>query len=267
MRTMALNAGFLNSGDLRDARHAVYYAWSPYRDAWRQSMDTQRLALAAKGTRELEPGVHLGAQALVLDNIAETSQMGDYRRVAVIFDKALKEWGLLSEDTGYVDGKLISDNKEIYFDPDNARFAIRTPYCGYFSGAPETCIALSDTITAQVTNERISISLMPVGQKELSGAREYLLTAMSSTGMDETTMSPGPEVMPGFTFTVVHFAGKLYADTLEGTIRVKANAAKLQCLNPVGKVLATLEGQKTAEDVCFQMDGSIPALQFRLVIE
>lgn len=264
---VAFNAGFFNGGDMRDAKHAVYYAWSPYRDAWRQSMDTQRLTLAARSTREIEPGTHLGAQALVLDNIAEAAQMGDYRHVAMLFDKALKEWGLLSEDTGYVDGKLVSDTREICFDPDHARFAIRTPYCSYFSGAPETCITLSDTITAQVTNERISLSLMPVGQRELAGAGEYLLTAMSNTGMDETTMSPGPEFMPGFSFTVVHFAGKLYADTLEGMIMVKANAARLECLSSAGTVLATLEGQNTSEGIRFQMDGSIPALQFRLVIE
>ena len=102
---MAVNAGFLNDGNLSEAKHGVYYAWSRYRDAMRRYPDTNRLVLAAKDTEEVAPGVHLGEQALVFDNIAETSEGGDYRRVVGIFDQAMKEWGVLPEDAGYVDGK------------------------------------------------------------------------------------------------------------------------------------------------------------------
>ena len=102
---------------------------------------------------------------------------------------------VIEEGTGLVDGKLISDTRELVFDPDNARFSIRTPYCGYFSGNPENVTVLSDSISAKVTNDRISISLIPVGQRELDGAKEYLLTAMGRTGMDGTTFTPGPSYM------------------------------------------------------------------------
>jgi len=113
-----------------------------------------------------------------------------------------------------VDGRLISDTGELIFDPEHARFVIKSTGCGYFSGAPEGIITLSDNITVMAENERISISLLPVGQDTLDGAEEYLLTAMGATGMDETTYDPGPELFPGFALKFMNLKGKLYADTL-----------------------------------------------------
>lgn len=263
---VAINAGFLNVADLADAKRGVYYAWSPYRDAWRRARNDVRLPRAAKNTRELEPGVHLGGQTLVFDDIRSVAGTGDYRAFAAIMDKAMKEWGVFPEGTGYVDGKLISDTGEITFDPDHARFSISTPCCGYFSGAPEETLRLSDTISAKVRNERISISLLPMGQRELDGSKEYLLTAMGNTGMDETTVSPGPEVIPGFAFNFVDFKGKLYADTMEGELLVKADAARLEILNPVGEILSTQEGEKTVEGVRFALTGEVPGVQFHLIL-
>ena len=55
-----------------------------------------------------------------------------------------------------------------------------------------------------------------------------------ASGMERRAMGPGPELM-GMPFTAVEFKGKLYAETLEGCVRVKAQAAKLEILNPVGR--------------------------------
>ena len=54
------NAGFFNGADLSDAKHSVYYAWSEYRDAFRRYKDENRLKKAAKDTKEICPGIHLG---------------------------------------------------------------------------------------------------------------------------------------------------------------------------------------------------------------
>lgn len=263
---VAVNAGFVNCADLREAKHGVYYAWSPYRDAWRRSLSPNRLKTAAKGTEEIQPGIHLGQQALVFDNIGEAACQGDYHQVAGTFDRAMKQWGLLEEGAGLVDGKLISDTRELVFDPDNARFSIHTPYCGYFSGSPEDVTILSDSISAKVRNDRISISVLPVGQKELNGAKEYLLTAMGRTGMDGTAFTQGPNYM-GIPITVVTLGGKLYAETLEGELLVQAEAATLEVLNPVGEVIGTVEGKPTKDGVVISLDGSIPGIQFRLILK
>ena len=262
---MAVNAGFFNGADLSDAKHSVYYAWSEYRDAFRRYKDENRLKKAAKDTKEICPGIHLGEKALVFDKIAETSEGGDYRNLAKIIDGAMKEWGVLSDGAGYVDGKLISDTKEIVFDPEQARFAIHTPYCGYFSGAPESEIRLSDRVTVESQNERITLTLIAKEEAPLDSAKEYILTAMGTTGMDETVYGQGPEMM-GIPFAAVEFKGKLYAETLEGCICIKAEDAKLEILNPVGEVIAEISGEKCGDEVKFVLDGSIPGIQYRIVL-
>ena len=58
---VAVNAGFLNGADLSEAEHGVYYAWSPYRDAWRKYKDHNRLKQAAKNAEEIREGVVSGS--------------------------------------------------------------------------------------------------------------------------------------------------------------------------------------------------------------
>ncbi|WP_461881500.1 hypothetical protein [Fusicatenibacter sp.] len=262
----AINAGFLNGADLSEAEHGVYYAWSPYRDAWRKYREENRLVRAAEHTEEIQQGVHLGEQALVFDQITELAGNGDYREFAVLLDQAFKKWKLLDPDCGLVDGKLISDTGELIFDPEHAAFEVHTPYCGYFSGAPKESIVLSENIQIHSENERISISILPVKEKALNEAEEYVLTAMGNTGMDQTTYQEGVSFM-GFSFTSVHFAGKLYAEPLEGKLLVKAKEAVLTALDPTGNEIETFAGKKTAEGIEFLLNGEIPAVQYQLKIE
>ena len=264
---VAINAGYLNGGDLRDARHGVYYAWSPYRDAKRKYLNENRLKDAAKNTDEIQPGVHLGSQALVFDNVAEIAQYGDYRQFASLMDRAMKQWGLLDEDRGYVDGKLISDTGEICFDPDHARFSVQSAKCGYFSGAPEVETVLSERVTVKAANERISLALLPRDAEKLSEAHDYLLVAIGTTGTDAESFTPGPELMPGLQFTMVRKDGRLYAETLEGSVFVKATKAKLTVLDPVGRELGEVKGESRDGGVTFNMLGDLPGVQYRLVIE
>lgn len=264
---VAFNAGFLNGGDLSEAQHSVYFAWSPYRDAMRKYCNNIRLAQAAAGSEEIYEGIHLSEKALIVDDIAKVAGTGDYREFLAVFDKALKEWGVLSEGTGYVDGKMISDTGEICFDPDNARFAVRNEYCGYFSGAPEDIIDLSEDVKVRSDNERISLSLVPAGEGSLADSDKYILTAMGTTGADQASYNPGPELMPGLQFTIARLDGKLYAETLEGELRVKADKARLQFLSPVGEIVGELEGIKDGNDVVFTLTGEYPSVQYLLIRE
>ena len=259
----AINAGFLNGGDLSHAKHGVYYAWSPYRDAFRLELDTDRLADAAKGGEEIQPGVHLSDKTLVFDNIAETAHIGNYTEFATLLDKAMRQWGVLAEGTGYVDGKLVSDTKEITFDPLSARFSVHAPSFDYFSGAPEEVIQLSENVIVKANNERITLALLPLEGKK----NEYLLTAMGKTGTDQQSFNPGPEVMPGFAFTMVRMDGKLYAETLEGSILVKAQKAKLIALDPIGQEIGEISGVQTDKGICFEMKGNLPGVHYHLIAE
>lgn len=55
---------------------------------------------------------------------------------------------------------------------------------------------------AEVNNSRISISVLPMDTDKLADAKEFILTAMGETGMDETEMQTGIELM-GYEFTAV----------------------------------------------------------------
>lgn len=256
---VAINAGFVNAGDLMDAKHAVYYAWSPYRDAMRRSRDELRLERAAEGAEEAAPGVRLGERALVFENIANLAGNGDYHKFAELLTKAMRDWGVLPDGTGYVDGKLVCETGELVFDPQNSAFSIQNGNCGYFSGKPEGSIALSEKVSVFAKNERISLALLPRSDKE------HLLTALGETGMSETVCAP-VEFFPGVPFTAVKMGGKLYADTLEGAITVQAKSASLQALDVTGKVLQSIPGTAAGGSVRFTLTGELPALHFLLRI-
>ncbi len=261
---VALNAGFLNNGDLSDARHGVYYAWSPYRDVMRRQKEENRLMEAAKDTRLVGDGVHLGEKTLVFDEIAKTAAWGDYHLFASMMDQAMKEWGLIGPDCGFVDGKLISDTGEISFDPSHARFSFESSSCAYFSGAPEERIRLGEKVEITSMGERISLALMPREGGSLSDAKELLLTAVGKTGTDAESFSPGPELMPGISMTMVRKDGKLYAETLDGTVLVKAKGVRMIGMDLCGNELGEIPGVPTEDGTLFTLTGDLPALQYRI---
>ncbi len=258
---VAVNAGFFDTADLSEAKHAVCYSWTPWRDAYRRCPELYRLREAAKGTRLLEgySGVHLGEQALVIDNIKAVAGTGNYTEFAKILDRAFKEWGILPEGTGYVDGKLISCTKELVFDPDHARFSIHRDGLGYFSGAPEEEITLTEDVRVKSENERITLALIPAHGREGS----FVLTAMGKTGMDETEYGQGIQMM-GIPLTAVTLKGKLYAETLKGSIRVKGEGAVLEMLDTVGNVTGTVSGRSENGETVFTLDGGQAAVQYCL---
>jgi hypothetical protein len=62
-------------------------------------------------------------------------------------------------------------------------------------------------------------------------------------------------------------SGKLYADTLEGTLSVKSDNAVLQVLDTTGALLQEIEGKQTTEGLQFELTGKIPGVQFVLKIK
>lgn len=259
----AINAGFLNGADLSQARCGVYYAWSPYRDVLRRYPEENRLKRAMVGTEEIDAGVHLGDHVLIFDNIAEISHDGDYREFADLLDQAMKKWGIWKPGTGYVDGALISDTGEIIFDPEHAQFQVKTQCCSYFSGRPENDLVLSDSVSVRSENERISLALLPLERKK----GEFLLTAIGTTGTDAASYVSGPQLMPGISLTMVRLDGKLYAETLEGSVFVKADKARMTALSPIGEKMGAVPGELRDDMIVFHMKGKNTALHYHLVIE
>ena len=111
------------------------------------------------------------------------------------------------------------------------------------------------------------MALLPLDSDTLSDAKSFLFTAMGNTGTDAQSFTPGPEMMPGLNFTMIRMDGKLYAETLEGSLFVKAGSARLTVLDPAGRELGEIRGEKRDGGVIFNMLGDLPGLQYHLTIE
>lgn len=255
---VAVTGGFVNNGNLSQAKHAVYYSWSTYRDAMRHTSGEGRLERLAEETDEELSGAKLGDKLLVFNDIVSLAGDGDYTAFAANLDAAFKRWGLLPDDRGIVGNALVSDTGEITFDPIAGTFRIHTESCTYFSGNPVDGIMLTKDITLNVSNDRLSAALLPVKCETVDRADTFLLTLLGHTGMDETIFTTEGLV------TIVDHQGKLYADTPEGSLFVQSKTAKLTALDTVGTPVAHIEGIPADGGVIFNLDGTIPAVHFLL---
>ena len=259
---VAVTAGFVNNGDLSQAKHAVYYAWSPYRDALRHTEGGGRLERLAAQTDEALLGANLGERILVFNDIVSLAGKGDYTAFATILDTALKRWGLLPCDRGLVGDTFVSDTGELAFNPKVGFFQIRTKGCSYFSGNPVNGITLTDNISLKLRNHRISVALMPVKEESLEHAKTLLLTILGTSGMDETVYNTDGLI------TTVDLRGKLYVETAEGTLLVRSKSSvTLTALDMVGNPVTRIEGVNVPEGVIFTLDGTVPAVHFLLEVE
>lgn len=73
--------------------------------------------------------------------------------------------------------------------------------------------------------------------------------------------------MMGICFTAVTLKGKLYAETLEGSILVKADEAVLEVLDPTGEVIGEIRGEKERDGIRFAMTGEHASVQYHLIIK
>ena len=60
----------------------------------RRYPDKNRLTFAARDTKEIQPGIHLGEKTLVFDKIEKIAGDGDYREFAESWIRPLRSGGL-----------------------------------------------------------------------------------------------------------------------------------------------------------------------------
>ena len=178
----------------------------------------------------------------------------------------MKTWTILDEKQGLVDGSLVSDTGELIFSPDQKQFRISTENFTYFSGMPDGDILLLDDICVKAKNKRITLASLKRNKSGIEGKTEYLLVALSDTGMTETKSEQG-DMMMGMPVTHITMKGKLYVNTLEGELWLPGRTAKLELLSQEGEVLATYDGESQDGNVKFVLGGEIPSTQYRLVVE
>ena len=140
------------------------------------------------------------------------------------------------------------------------------PTQGYFSGMPSGDILLSDGICVKPKNERITLASLKRNNSGIGEKTEYLLVALSDTGMTETKSEQG-EMMMGMPVTHITMKGKLYVNTLEGELWIPGRAARLELLSQEGEVLARYDGESQHGNVKFVLGGEVSSTQYRLVVE
>ena len=129
---------------------------------------------------------------------------------------------------------------------------------------PDEQIKLNDIVSVSVKNEEISLALLERRQSE--NEKEYLLTAIGDTGMDETVMEAGPDLY-GMPLTHVKMKGKLYINTLEGELFVQAKEASLEILDQEGNILRSVRGESDGDRQRFLLNGEDASAQYRLIIK
>ena len=270
---VAVSAGFTSGVDLADAEHAIIYEYSPYLDAFGKSKNplSIRECYTDTNVNGTDQTVLLGDHYLVFSDIKSIAKNCDYTLFAEWTDRALKHWRLLNEERGITHtGKIISDTGELAFDPQKKNFVAQTRTCSIFSGytnAVNRKIMMGCRFCLNCKNEKITCSLLSLDNRDLDKAEHLLLTAVGISGMDKTTYEKQKNE-----FTVVKLEGKLYLDTLEGTLEVKGCSKKIAhiwILDSYGNRIKELT-QKTErgdDDVIFIFSGDGACGCYEMFIE
>lgn len=253
---VAVSAGFVSGGNYDSAAHAVVYARSPYRDAFRTSYAGGAYLehYKEKDARVIGDGVTLGGRFLVFDDIAGLTADFDYMGFARSLDTALKEWGVLAPGQGLAESTaMVSDTGEIIYSPAEAYFAFDSEQCAFFTGKPRREIDLGERYRVSSRNERISLALLSLDGRALADSEHLLLTALGRSGMDRTEFVKEDEEM-----THILLKGKLYLDTLEGSLRIAdCGKARLWALDVYGRRCAELSGEGRGDGALyFTFDGN-----------
>lgn len=272
-----MSAGFVSDTDLTEAPHAIMYARSAYKDAYRRNLRepdylSRYEEACSNGNGEKAP------RHLVLSDIAAMTAGRDYRSLAATVDGSLKQWGILEEGCGITpEGAMVSDTGELCFDPDRSRFTIQAPGFAFFSGKPGEREPLGDRFRISCRNERITLALLPLDELPLKESRHLLLTAIGRSGADESTFeirdytnAPMSEKLRPENMSVIEVKGKLYVETAEGELWIEnCGQASVFALDAYGHVLASVEGQICEHDrsvMKYIFDGRIPSVNYEILI-
>lgn len=217
---VAVSAGFTSGLDLTEAKHAIVYEHSPYLDAFGTNKNPLPIRERYPDTNVegSEQTAWLGDRYLVFPDIGSLTEDHHYETFAEWTGRALIRWGLMSGESGLSGaGRIVSDTGELAFDPQKGTFTVRTELCEIFSGRTGGRVReinLGGRFCLHMSNEKMTVSLLALDDRTLKESGHMLLAAVGSSGMDETVYD---EQEDGY--TAVKLRGKLYLDTLEGTLR------------------------------------------------
>lgn len=256
----AVSAGFSASCDLTQAKHGILYSYTPYRNAYRRSYVGRQLFDLHSDHNEVKPApdIVLGDRFLKAASADSLHSGYDFTRFALYADMALKRWNILKDDQG-IDSRnaMISDTGQIRFSPEESRFTFTGECCAFLAGAPEEWQPC-ERFCFQIHNDRIAVSLLSLDGKDLEHSDHILISAVGRSGMDGAVYEKLPD-SPVFTetdVTRISKEGKLYMETLEGCLTVKASGAvSVYVLDVYGNRIREAESEKKEGCIQVSFDG------------
>lgn len=204
---VALASGNTPTGDYTAARRGLIFSRSEYVDG----------AQKYKGLDAfLKLHEEAGDRFAVLKDGSAIDE--EYTKYSKALDAAMKSWGLLTDGQGLVnDSRLVSDTDELDFDFGRGIFRINAPQIKTVSGNIRGTADLG-IYRFEVKNERMTLSLLSLDERDTDESEHLLLVALGwcgNLGMKFETKD-GNRIM----HDVGH--GPVSIDSLEGSLTVRA---------------------------------------------
>lgn len=249
----AVSAGFSASGDFSAAKHGILYAYTPYRSAYRRDYVGETFFKHHPDEKEeqLASGVTLGERFLKASSAEYLYSGFDFSPFASYADAALKRWKILEENQGIDDkNAMISDTGEIRFSPEESRFTFEGEKCAFLAGAPMRQWHPSERFCFLIRNDRIAVSLLSLDGENLNHTGHVLISAVGRSGMDRAVYEklPDSDTFTETDVTRISKEGKLYMETLEGSLIVKTGCSvRAYALDVYGNRIGELEIEEKSE--------------------
>ena len=200
-------------GDYSAAKNLVIQTNSPYKDAF-QKEDTKDAWLASYtpddavtkkfGARSFK----VSANKAVCDTTLPANIDTD------LINGVMREFGLWDETVGYVDGKVISDTKELVYDYTNGYITCDTDQVCFITGVLPETVEVGD-FKCTTENDKASIVLLSTDGKKLSESESIFFFAIGRTRNKVVT-----ENEFGYSY---QGSGPVYYEDIRGTFSFKSD--------------------------------------------
>lgn len=178
---LVISAGNTASGDYRGVKHALVQSYNPFCDAlqhkkerneWLQKHKEDGSSVVAVGRGELT----VGKQRAVFD--AGTSNVTlDGENADIVLTQTMRKFGLLTEQQGWFEDKVVSDTQEIIYDILNGNFTVDSEKVAVFAGKTNSIPQMGGCRFA-TENDRAGIAVFPLDGKKITDSKHLLIYAM-----------------------------------------------------------------------------------------
>ena len=251
---MVITSGNTASGDYTAAKNLLLHCHNPYTDAYQKinARETWLATYIENGAQTEEIG---GADFVVGKNsIVCTEPCGSSLfnggNVVDIIGTAMRKFELLDEDEGWLDGKVVSDTKEITLDYTKKAFTVDTDRVDVYAGITGGSAAAGSFLVT-TKNDKAAVSIMAVKEDKIETANSLFIYAMGRCANNFRNLTGGDGSTTGIGYTPI-----IYED-IRGTLSLTSEkaSAKVWGLDYTGSRKNEINVTKTATGFDIEIGG------------